>query len=119
MRDLVRNKREIYYSAIIGVEPIHDEYGNDTLENRTLFGPPISLSVNVSPSIGKRAIEVFGSQTEYSRTVSITGSCSLTEGAKVWIGADATTQPNNYIVVKVADSKNGYLVALREVAGHE
>ena len=43
------------------------------------------------------------------------GSCPLSEGCKVWFGVPVTEQ-HNYVVVKVADSKNSFLVALREVS---
>jgi hypothetical protein len=100
----------------VGTEPILDEYGNDTLEVRTIYGDPKSLEVNVSANVGQDAVNVFGSITGYSRTVSYVGTdCPIVEGSRVWFGVN-TTVPHNYIVVKVADSKNGYLIALREVS---
>ena len=116
MRSLERNKRNLYYAAAVGANPILDEYGNDTLETETTYGSPTPLRANVSPNDGKEVVEVFGSQTEYSRVVSLTGAtCPLSEGDKVWFGVD-TTEENNYTVARVADSKNGFLVALREVS---
>ena len=116
MRSLQRNWRDIYYAAPIGVEPILDEYGNDTLELRNIYAAPGRLSVNISANAGQDAVSAFGSQTEYSRTISYSGAdCPLVEGTCVWFGIPAS-DPHNYLVVKVADSKNGYLIALREVA---
>ena len=81
MRDLKRNQRVIHYANVVGTEPIIDEYGNDTLDVRTLYGSPALLRCNVSANMGQEAVEVFGSQTEYSRTISLTGSqCPLVEG---------------------------------------
>ena len=114
MRDLKRNQRTIYYASITGTEPIYDEYGNDTLETRTIYGAPLILTANISANLGEEAVEQFGSQTEYSRTVSMT-NCPLKEGDKVWFNVDPMGE-NNYVVAKVADSKNGFLVALREVS---
>lgn len=116
MRDLQRNKREIYYASPVGTEPIVDEYGNDTLEVKTLYSSPTLLKCNVSANVGEEAAEVFGAQTDYSRTISLSGVCPLEEGCLVWIGKPITGS-YNYTVVKVADSKNAYLVALREVTG--
>jgi hypothetical protein len=116
MRDLKRNQRVIYYANVIGTEPIIDEYGNDTLEARILYASPTLLRCNVSANMGREAVEAFGSQSDYSRTISFSGiSCPLSEGARVWFGVspDAIC---NYTVAQVADSKNGFLVALREVA---
>ena len=114
MRDLKRNQRPFYYATVEGKEPIYDEYGNDTLETRTVWGNPVLLKANISANIGEEAVELFGSQTEYSRTVSM-AICPLKEGDKVWFCITPDLE-NNYTVAKVADSKNGFLVALREVS---
>lgn len=121
MRDLIRNKRGLWYASPVGSKPILDEYGNDTLEVEAVFSSPLYLRANVSANVGQEAVEVFGPQTEYSRTVSIAGNeCALTEGCRVWFNKNphAAGDDNNYVVAKVADSKNGYLVALREVTPH-
>lgn len=115
MRNLHRNARELYYAPVAGIEPVLDDYGNDTLEVRPVYGAPTSLQCNVSANVGQEAVQVFGQLTNYARTVSIAGTeCPLSEGAKVWFGVPVDG-PNNYVVVKVADSKNSFLVALREV----
>ena len=113
MRDLKRNQRTFYYATQTGTEPIYDEYGNDTLETRVTWGNPVLLKANISANIGEEAVELFGSQTEYSRTISM-AICPLKEGDKVWFGIVPDVE-HNYTVAKVADSKNGFLVALREV----
>lgn len=121
MRNLIRNKRELWYALPVGNTPILDDYGNDTLEVEVAFSSPLYLRANVSANVGQEAVEVFGSQTEYSRTVSIAGGkCPLVEGCRVWFGIEPNEQEvnYNYTVARVADSKNGYLVALREVTRH-
>lgn len=119
MRSLFRNQRDLYYATVESTESIVDEYGNDTLEVLTVYSSPTLLRANVSANMGQDAVDAFGSQTEYSRTVSLTGnSCPLSEGDRVWFGVEPneTGDNNNYTVARVADSKNGYLVALREVS---
>jgi hypothetical protein len=121
MRNLNRNKRGLWYAVKLGSRPILDEYGNDTLEVEAVFSSPLYFQANISANIGQEAVEVFGSQTEYTRTVSITGTeCPLVEGCRVWFGKEpnAAGDDNNYVVARVADSKNSYLVALREVTPH-
>ena len=121
MRDLIRNKRSLWYATPVGNTPILDEYGNDTLEVEAAFSSPLYLRANISANVGLEAVEVFGSQTEYSRTVSIVGSeCPLVEGCRVWfrVEPNESATNHNYTVARVADSKNGYLVALREVTTH-
>ena len=116
MRSLQRNWRDMHYAVLLGTEPIKDEYGNDTLEVKQTYGSPTPIRVNISANAGQEAVSVFGSLTGYSRTVSYVGErCPLDEGTLVWFGVD-TSGPHNYIVVKVADSKNAYLIALREVS---
>lgn len=117
MRDLKRNQRSFYYATATGSEPIYDEYGNDTLEARTTYSAPLTLRANISANIGEDAVEIFGAQTEYSRTVTMV-DCPLKEGDKVWFDVDPMGA-HNYVVAKVADSKNGFLVALREVSPRE
>lgn len=120
MRNLIRNKRSLWYAVPVGSTSILDEYGNDTLEVEMVFSSPLPFQANVSANVGQEAVQVFGSQTEYSRTVSIAGrACPLVEGCRVWFGVEPNEQASNhnYTVVRVADSKNGYLVALREVTG--
>jgi hypothetical protein len=115
MRSLHRNARLLYYSVPVNTEPILDDYGNDTLEVKTVFSKPVELSANVSANVGQDAVDVFGSVTGYNRTISYVGSeCPLTEGTRVWFGVDVK-KSHNYLVVKVADSKSGFLIALREV----
>lgn len=121
MRSLHKNKRDLWYAIPVGSNPILDEYGNETLEVEGVFSSPLYLLANVSANAGQEAVEVFGSQTEYSRTVCIAGAeCPLVEGCRVWFGAEPnhTADNHNYVVSRVADSKNGFLVALREVTPH-
>lgn len=121
MRDLKRNQREIWYAVPTNTVPILDDYGNDTLEVETVYLPPALLRCNVSASVGQEAVEVFGAQTAYSRSISLTDdSCPLMEGCRVWFGIapNNSGDNHNYIVTRVADSKNGFLVALREVSPH-
>lgn len=116
MRSLQRNWRELHYADVVSVEPIKDDYGNDTLELKTTYSSPTPFRANISSNAGQEAMDVFGALTGYSRTVSYVGNgCPLTEGSVVWFGVDVSG-PHNYVVVKVADSKNGYLIALREVS---
>lgn len=115
MRSLNRDRRSLWYSNVTGTESILDEYGNDTLEERKTYAIPSLVRVSVSTNAGQEVVDAFGSQTEYSRTVSMTGSCPMKEGAKVWFGVPFTGQ-HNYVVARVADSKNCFLVALREAS---
>ena len=114
MRSLQRDWRIMEYAVPQGTEQILDEYGNDTLEVKTIYSERKELRANISANVGQEAVNVFGSLTGYNRTITYWGeSCPLIEGSKVWFGS------KEYTVIKVADSKNGFLVALREVSSRE
>lgn len=115
MRSLNKNKRQIYYALYINDEPIIDEYGNETGESTPLYGDIEELRCNVSAASGEEAVQAFGSITNYTRAICVSGNdCPLDENALVWFGV-ANTEPHNYIVLRKADSKNGILYALQEV----
>lgn len=112
MRMLERNKREVVYERVIGTEPMKDEYGNDTLDVRRTYAPPVTTRWNISAAVGEEANEIFGNATDYSRTVSLGGDCPVSEGDRI------TFDGKRYEVARIADSLTTYLVALREVASN-
>ena len=114
MRSLQRDWRIMEYAVPQSTEPILDEYGNDTLEVKTIYSERKELRANISANVGQEAVNVFGALTGYSRTITYWGeNCPLVEGSRVWFGSD------EYVVIKVADSKNSFLIALREVSASE
>ena len=115
MRTLNRNKRQIYYALRTGEEESLDEYGNETGDPKPVYGEAVELKCNVSAATGDDAVQVFGSFTNYSRTLCVSDSnCPIDENTIVWFGREPS-EPHNYIVTCKADSKNGILYALREV----
>lgn len=115
MRNLNRNKRQIYYAKRIAEAAIQDEYGNETGETTPLYGATTPLLCNVSAASGVDVVSAFGSFTNYSRVMCVADtSCPIDEESVVWFGVDPP-KPHNYIVVRKADSKNGVLYALLEV----
>lgn len=115
MRNLNRNKREIYYALQTGSTNNVDEYGNETSETTPIYGEAVALKINVSAATGEEAVQAFGSFTGYSRTMCVAGNAPpIVEGSAIWFGI-APDKPYNYTVVRKADSKNGVLYALQEV----
>ena len=110
MRTLLRNTRPLTYRNLLGTEEILDSAGNTTLEYRAVFSEPVTVRMNISAAVGNEAVEAFGNMTDYSRTISLCGECPFNEGSRIEFDG------KDYVVVKVADSKNGFLVAIREVA---
>lgn len=114
MRALLRNRRKIWYANPVSRESIKDEWGNETGEERVTFSDPQPMLINVSAASGEVAAEAFGAFTDYSRTLAACNNAPLEEGSAVWFGP-VPPAPHNYTVVKVADSLNGWLYALKEV----
>ena len=111
MRSLNKNKRILAYALPTGTESILDEWGNDTLEVARKYSDFTEYRANISSAVGEEAVKAFGSLTSYSRTICVAeNDCPIAvEGALIQF--DSKT----YEVVKVADSLNGFLIAVREV----
>ena len=118
MRTLNRNKRKIYYALLTGEAKVTDEYGNETGEPVPVYGDAVQLRCNVSAATGADAVQAFGNFTNYNRTMCVADpNCPIDENTIVWFGRKPSDDvPHNYIVTRKADSKNGILYALREVA---
>ena len=111
MRSLNKNKRKMMYALPTGTESIKDEWGNDTLEVKRTYTEYSEYSANISSAVGEEAVKAFGSLTSYSRTICVSEkNCPIaTEGCLIQFDG------KSYEVVKVADSLNGFLIAVREV----
>lgn len=106
----------MYYALRTGETANVDEYGNETGEYTLTYGDPIELRCNISAAVGEDAVSAFGSMTDYSRTVCVSDTgCPMDEDSIVWFGVEPD-EPYNYVVKRKADSKNGLLYALQEVA---
>lgn len=115
MRMLEKNKRVCHYASPTGESRILDEDGNYTLETKVTYSSPVELRVNYSPAAGQEVVEIFGATTNYSRVLSFSGECPLSEGYVLWIGIDPAGHDANYEVRKVADGINSVLVAVQEL----
>lgn len=111
MRSLNKNKRKMMYALPTGTESIKDEWGNDTLEVKRTYTEYSEYSANISSAVGEEAVKAFGSLTNYSRTI-----CAAEKNCPIAVeGCLIQFDGKTYEVVKVADSLNGFLIAVREV----
>lgn len=116
MRELERNKRRIYYALFDKNEPILDDDGNDTGEERPLYFAPVELRINVSPALGESATRQFGEVVDYDRTLVICDmSLPINEKTVFWIDETDTEKPYDYTVKKVAKSLNSLQIAVKKV----
>jgi hypothetical protein len=116
VRELERNKRRIYYALFDQNEPILDDDGNDTGEERPLYFAPVELRINVSPALGESATRQFGEVVDYDRTLVICDmSLPINEKTVFWIDETDTEKPYDYTVKKVAKSLNSLQIAVKKV----
>ena len=116
MRELERNKSKIYYALFDKYEPILDEDGNDTGEERPSYFAPVELRINVSPALGESATRQFGTTVDYDRTLVICDTAlPIDEQTVFWIDEPDTTKAFDYTVKKIAKSLNSLLIAVKRV----
>lgn len=117
MRSLERNKQTFYYALYSGVTEVKDENGDYTGEREITYSSPVKYRANISAAKGESDTAPFGIETNYSKTISTNDmSCPIKEDSVLWIDKDPTTDPYNFLVVKVAKSLNSIMYAIREVS---
>lgn len=110
MRDFKRDQIKIYYSLFVDDGKV-DKYGNKVGS----YSVPKELYISVSAEKGESINEVFGKDTDYDREMSTTNTnCPIDEYTHLWIGVDVS-KPYNYVVKKVANSRNQKRYAIKEV----
>lgn len=110
MRSPRRNKQKIYYS-LYQKDATVDKWGN-TVGGYT---DPKELYISLSAVSGETSNETFGKDVDYDRTMVTTiMSCPIDTYSHLWIDRN-TDEPYNYVVKKVALSKNQKRYAIKEI----
>ena len=122
MRELEINKQTIYYALFTGYTDATDASGYKTGEKVKTYGNPAPCRINVSPASGNVMWEVFGLDTNYSKTMTTADlSCQIEEDSILWVGITPDSDlvgvqnPHNYVVVRKAVSLHDIVYAIREV----
>ena len=121
MRELERNKQQIYYALLNSVVEATDSSNYKTGEMVKTYATPVPFRINVSPERGNAEREGFGIDTTYSRTMTTADmDCPIDEETLLWIGIQPSTStvshiPHNYYVVRKAQSLHDIVYAIREV----
>ena len=118
MRSLNRNKQKIYYALYRGKTEVIDENGLRTGNFPPEYSSPQPLSINVSAQRGTPTVEMFGIDTDYSRTMQTNDlKCPIDETSVLWVGKEPNEAGSdfNYRVVAVARSINSITYAIQEV----
>lgn len=113
MRDLMRNRQEIY-CALRNVTQESDGWGNTT--DVTGYSSPFKMSINISGDKGEAAAQAFGADLKYDREmVTHDMACPLDEYSRLWVDGRPTTETHNYEVVAVSKTLNCIRYAIRRV----
>ncbi len=120
MRNLKKNTRKLWYSNYSNKNPILDENGDETGDYNSGYGRPISFYATLSASRGNAYADVFGTNLDYSRTLSTVENLPIKEESLIWkskpgTNADGTVDKESadYTVAGIADGLNGLVVALK------
>lgn len=115
MQLLNRNKKTISYKNYLGtMTPIVDDDGYETGEYTESYSNVKTAQVYVTANRGDASEEMFGTTLDYDNIVYAELSCDINEYSLLWVDAD-TTDPNDYIVRRVATSLNHKAIAIKKV----
>lgn len=117
MRDLKRNRQDIYYALFIEKETLFDEYGNETGEFKLIYSAPKKIKINVSSARGESYTRQFGDFVDYDKVMVTTNkNIPIDENSILWVDNLNTDDPHDYIVKKVAKSLNNVSYAIGKVS---
>ena len=117
MKALARNKQTLWYALYTGKTAVYDADGLFTGEYEEGYSTPVEAKMNISPANGRAALEAFGIATNYDKVlVTDDMNCPIAEDTVLWIGIDATNNPHNYVVNRVAKSLNSITYGVTEVS---
>ena len=122
MKLMERNKVPFWYCLFDRKEPILDEDGNDTGDQKVFYAEVVPIRANVSSATGTAQIEQFGNLDHYDKVIVTEDmSCPIDETTVLFVDKepeyDAEGQPlYDYIVRRVARSLNVVAYAIRKVS---
>jgi hypothetical protein len=92
MRDLLRNKTNLWYVTRTGSTDKLDEDGNFTGEKIMTYSTPISISMNLYPANGSIVEAIFGKDASFDM-VGVSNEIDLDKDALLFL---SEPQSNNY-----------------------
>lgn len=121
MKLLKRNLSTIHYCLYERSEPILDNDGNETGEDKITYSEPVEFECSVSAATGYSATEMFGNLENYDKTI-ITDDmeCPINEHSVLFVDKEPEFDTDgrplyDYIVRRVAKSINNISFAIRKV----
>ena len=111
MRCMLRNKQRIHYALFESKEEFLDEYGNRTGSFKINYSDPLPLDINVSPAKrGEAESEMFGINTDYTKTMVTDRDIGLNVNSILWIEKDPYVNVD-FVSEKISEfyDKHGYM----------
>ena len=125
MRNLHINKSKFFYLNYKGEEKAVDEFGKYTGENYIAYTKPVALKAHVSGARGSSQIEVFGTDINYDKTITLSKSefekTKINENSVFFINKPIEFKGNSpiydYRVERIAETINEVVIAITKVKG--
>ena len=117
MRTQKSNRTPFWYALFTGDVPDIDENGFYTGEVSVSYADPVLYTKgNVSPATGQSSVEQFGTLENYDKViVTADMQCPVDENTVLWIDEKNPNKPYDYVVKRIAKSKNGISIAVSKV----
>lgn len=120
MRNLKKNSKKIWYSNYSGKIPILDENGDKTGDYESGYTVPISFLATLSASRGNAYADMFGTNIDYTRTLSTVEKLPIREESLIWVNEPAMnpdgtvdSESADYSVTGIAEGLVGVVIALK------
>ena len=120
MRNLKKNSKNLWYSNYNGKVPILDENGDKTGDYESGYTVPVSFLATLSASRGNAYADMFGTNIDYTRTLSTMEKLPIKEESLIWVSEPAMnpdgtvdSESADYSVTGIADGLVGVVIALK------
>lgn len=120
MKLMKRNLNPVYYCLYADRVPLLDDDGNETSEQRIVYGEPVKLMCSVSPATGYAQANMFGNLESYDKVL-ITDdmTCPIDENTVLFVDKEPEFRDGkpifDYTVRRVAKSLNAISYAVSKV----
>ena len=116
MQLLKRNQTKIKYKNYSGTMTLKtDSSGDYTGEYSESYTELKTLDAYVTANRGNASDEMFGTSLDYDNVIYAPLWCDINEYSLLWVHASADTEPNDYIVKRVATSLTHKAIAIKKV----
>ena len=129
MRNLERNKQELFYLNYVKTEKVLDSNNPElkTGEKRVVYTKAIKIKAHVSGAKGSSMVEVFGTDISYDKTILLTknefAKSGINENSVFFIDTPVKYIDNvplyDYEVKRIANTPNEVLIAVKRVSANE